>query len=70
MAADSVKAGAYDIVIAGGVESMSMVPMGGNKLIAYPDLIVPRAGLARFYPGMRGYATPSSIDTASYARFA
>jgi acetyl-CoA acyltransferase len=39
MAADSVKAGAYDIVIAGGVESMSMVPMGGNKLIAYPDLI-------------------------------
>jgi acetyl-CoA acyltransferase len=39
MAADSVKAGSYDIVIAGGVESMSMVPMGGNKLIAYPDLI-------------------------------
>ncbi len=39
MAADSVKAGAYDVVIAGGVESMSMVPMGGNKLIAYPDLI-------------------------------
>jgi acetyl-CoA acyltransferase len=39
MAADSVKAGAYDIVVAGGVESMSMVPMGGNKLIAYPDLI-------------------------------
>ncbi len=39
LAADSIKAGNADIVIAGGVESMSMVPMGGNKLIAYPDLM-------------------------------
>ncbi len=33
-AADVIKAGSADIVIAGGVESMSMVPMGGNKLVA------------------------------------
>jgi len=38
-AADSIKAGSNDIVIAGGVESMSLVAMGGNKLIADPALI-------------------------------
>lgn len=32
--ADSIKAGSIDVAIAGGVESMSMVPMGGNKLMA------------------------------------
>ncbi|MEJ2420752.1 MAG: thiolase family protein [Acidobacteriota bacterium] len=36
-AADSIKAGSQDIVIAGGVESMSMVAMGGNKLTADPE---------------------------------
>jgi acetyl-CoA acyltransferase len=39
LAADSIKAGNADVVIAGGVESMSMVAMGGNKPIAYPGLI-------------------------------
>ncbi len=39
LAADTVKAGNADIVIAGGVESMSMVAMGGNKPIAYPGLM-------------------------------
>jgi acetyl-CoA acyltransferase len=38
-AADSIKAGSADVIVAGGVESMSMVPMGGNKLVADPDLI-------------------------------
>lgn len=31
MAADSIALGDADVMIAGGVESMSMVPMGGNK---------------------------------------
>jgi acetyl-CoA acyltransferase len=31
--------GSYDIVIAGGVESMTMVPMTGNKLSASPEAI-------------------------------
>ncbi len=35
-AADTIKAGSNDIVIAGGVESMSMVALGGNKMIADP----------------------------------
>ena len=39
MAGDFVKAGSNDILIAGGVESMSMVAMGGNKLIANPALM-------------------------------
>ncbi len=32
--ADSIKAGSIDIAIAGGVESMSNVPLGGNKMVA------------------------------------
>jgi len=37
LAAGSIAAGYNDIVIAGGVESMSMVPMTGNKLSASPE---------------------------------
>lgn len=37
MAAAHIHAGYNDIVIAGGVESMSMVPMTGNKLSASPE---------------------------------
>jgi acetyl-CoA acyltransferase len=39
LAADTIKAGNADVVIAGGVESMSMVEMGGNKPIAFPELV-------------------------------
>ncbi len=39
LASDTIRAGNADIIIAGGVESMSMVAMGGNKLIAYPELM-------------------------------
>ena len=31
MAADRIRVGQADVMIAGGAESMSMVPMGGNK---------------------------------------
>jgi acetyl-CoA acyltransferase len=37
--AASIAFGQYDIVIAGGVESMTMVPMTGNKLSASPEAI-------------------------------
>ncbi|MDF2939538.1 MAG: acetyl-CoA acetyltransferase [Gammaproteobacteria bacterium] len=36
LAADRIALGDADVMIAGGVESMSMVPMGGNKLSANP----------------------------------
>jgi acetyl-CoA acyltransferase len=39
LAADTIRSGNADIIIAGGVESMSMVAMGGNKPIAYPGLM-------------------------------
>ncbi len=49
LAADSIKAGSSKVVVAGGVESMSMVPMGGYKLVAYPGLMGSMPGA---YAGM------------------
>ena len=40
MAAERVMCGFADCIIAGGAESMSCVPMGGNKYSANPDLAV------------------------------
>ena len=37
IAAGAIASGANDLVLAGGVESMSMVPMTGNKLSASPE---------------------------------
>src|SRR5512134_1426334 len=39
IAAGHIAIGSYDAAIAGGVESMSMVPMTGNKLSASPVAI-------------------------------
>src|ERR1700728_3508855 len=36
MAAERIMAGQGDVAIAGGTESMSMVPMGGNKISPHP----------------------------------
>ncbi|HUL71489.1 MAG TPA: thiolase family protein [Vicinamibacterales bacterium] len=38
-AADRVTVGRADVVIAGGTESMSLVPMGGNKVAPNPHLV-------------------------------
>jgi acetyl-CoA acyltransferase len=37
LAAGSIATGAADVLVAGGVESMTMVPMTGNKLSASPE---------------------------------
>ena len=37
LAAGAIALGTHDVVVAGGVESMSMVPMTGNKLSASPE---------------------------------
>jgi acetyl-CoA acyltransferase len=37
IAADRIAAGYTDVMVAGGVESMSLVPMGGNKIAANPS---------------------------------
>jgi acetyl-CoA acyltransferase len=39
LAADSVMTGRAEIAIGGGTESMSMIPMGGNKVSANPWLV-------------------------------
>lgn len=39
MAAERIKVGAADVIIAGGVESMSLVPMGGMSVQPNPTLI-------------------------------
>src|SRR5688572_29290819 len=38
-AADRIKGGSAGAVIAGGTESMSLVPMGGNKVAPNPSLV-------------------------------
>src|SRR5438105_3647673 len=39
IAVNSIRAGEADVVIAGGTESMSMIPMGGNRMSPNPTLI-------------------------------
>jgi acetyl-CoA acyltransferase len=38
-AAERIMLGEADVVVAGGVEDMTHVPMGGNKPVAYPPLV-------------------------------
>ena len=39
LAAERIRSGGADIIVAGGTESMSLVPMGGNKICPNPWLI-------------------------------
>ncbi len=38
LAAERIRAGAADVIVAGGTESMSLIPMGGNKISINPAL--------------------------------
>ncbi len=42
LAAERIMAGAADIIVAGGTESMTMVPMGGNKPSFNPEIVETR----------------------------
>ena len=42
IAAEKIMAGAADVVVAGGTESMTMVPMGGNKPSFNPEIVETR----------------------------
>src|SRR3954467_3032176 len=44
LAAERIRGGGADVIIAGGTESMSMVPMGGNKISLNPSLVEERPG--------------------------
>src|SRR6266403_5769820 len=39
MAAERIRSGSAQVIVAGGTESMSMVPMGGNKISPNPWLV-------------------------------
>ncbi len=39
LAAERIRGGGADVIVAGGVESMSFVPMGGNKIAVNPWLV-------------------------------
>lgn len=39
LAAERIRGGGADVIVAGGTESMSMVPMGGNKISINPTLM-------------------------------
>jgi acetyl-CoA acyltransferase len=39
LAADRIRSGASDVIVAGGTESMSFVPFGGNKISVNPWLV-------------------------------
>ncbi|MFZ3341097.1 MAG: beta-ketoacyl synthase N-terminal-like domain-containing protein, partial [Terriglobales bacterium] len=39
MAADRIMSGGAEVMVAGGTESMSMIPMGGNKISPNPWLV-------------------------------
>jgi hypothetical protein len=41
-AAERIKAGWADIIVAGGVESMSLLPMGGHHILPNPEFVVAR----------------------------
>jgi len=49
MAADRIRVGECDVVIAGGSESMSMVPMMGNKISLNPEIFARDENLAIAY---------------------
>jgi acetyl-CoA acyltransferase len=39
MAADRIAVGGADVIVAGGTESMTMIPMGGHKISCNPSLV-------------------------------
>lgn len=44
LAADRIRTGAAHVLVAGGTETMSMIPMGGHKVVPNPTLVDERPG--------------------------
>jgi acetyl-CoA acyltransferase len=63
-AAHAIMAGAYDVAVAGGVESMSRVPMGSARMGA--DVYGPSIG-KRYAPGLVGQGVSAELVAARYA---
>src|SRR5256886_8420164 len=71
LAAERIRGGGAEVIVAGGTESMSMIPMGGNKVSANPWLVsnYPDAylsmGLAAERPAKRFGITHEQADDLS-----
>jgi acetyl-CoA acetyltransferase family protein len=61
-AAQGIAAGAYDIVLAGGIESMSRVPMGSARMGKEPHGVA----FERRYPGMVGQGISAELIAARW----
>lgn len=62
-AAQGIQAGAYDMVIAGGIESMSRVPMGSARAGADP---YGKAVNSRYSPGLVSQGVAAELVAAKY----
>src|SRR6185369_3568602 len=45
LAADRIRGGGADAIVAGGTETMSMIPMGGHKIVPNPAIVDDRPGV-------------------------
>src|SRR3989449_3390251 len=74
IAAERIRGGSSEVIVAGGTESMSMVPMGGNKISPnpwlvdhYPDAYISMGlgteGIARKFGITREQADQFSLDS-------
>ncbi|MGB7621379.1 MAG: acetyl-CoA C-acyltransferase [Terriglobia bacterium] len=45
LAAERIRTGAAQVIVAGGTETMSMIPMGGHKIVPNPSLVDSRPGV-------------------------
>ncbi len=72
IAADRIKTGAADVLIAGGVESMTMIPMTGNKPAMNPMIFADENKAIAYGMGMTAekVAERWHIDRASQDEFA
>jgi acetyl-CoA acyltransferase len=72
LAAERIMAGGADVIVAGGAESMSMIPMGGNKISPNPWLVEHHPGsylsmgLTAERVGQRFGITREQADEFSY----
>ena len=48
LAAERIRGGGAEVIVAGGTESMSLIPMGGNKISINPWLAAELSGLVPF----------------------
>jgi len=74
LAAERIRAGSAQVIVAGGTESMSMVPMGGNKISPIPGSLTIIPTPTSTWASARKTSRVNSVSPASkptsFRRFA